>query len=59
MPTYEFKCTCRTLNIDMSFAELDRVRKEPWTCAHCGNELQRVFTATPAIFRGKGWGKDK
>jgi len=51
MPTYDYKCNkCgMTQEIVREFGE----NHEP-TC--CQETMARVWSATPAIFRGGGWG---
>jgi predicted nucleic acid-binding Zn ribbon protein len=54
MPNYEYECDVEGLSIVL---DLPIEHKIP-CCQVCGAELRRVYTAVPAIFRGKGWGKD-
>lgn len=51
MPKYDYKCNVcgSTIEFERGFGE-DR---EP-TC--CNHTMSRVWSATPAIFRGGGWG---
>ena len=56
MPIYEFKCpVCSTLaSIKAAFDELIAYP----SCQYCLIFMERIWTATPAHFKGKGWGKD-
>lgn len=54
MPTYDYKCQCGvTYQVVRSF---DAAEELPY--CPCGGIPKRVYQATPAIFRGTGWGKD-
>ena len=57
MPSYEYECPAcgNVINIYRSFSdpELD------YECPQCPTTLKRKWTATPAIFRGGGWGGSK
>lgn len=53
MPKYDFRCpTCETV------VELYKEFKDNSvpTCEVCNVGLSKVFQATPAVFRGGGWG---
>jgi putative FmdB family regulatory protein len=54
MPTYDYTCrVCdHTSEVTRSFITED---PEP---QHCGQDMKRIYAATPAIFKGTGWGKD-
>jgi predicted nucleic acid-binding Zn ribbon protein len=56
MPRYDFECPGGDEIIEIEFpitaAPVD-VR-----CTTCGAIMNRVYTATPAIFKGTGWGKN-
>jgi putative FmdB family regulatory protein len=56
MPTYEFRCDKdkTMLEIQQGFYD-DNIPN----CPLCGKEMQKVFQATPAVFRGGGWGGSK
>lgn len=53
MPNYDFTCIkCDiTKTIYLSFEDNSRP-----TCDTCGEFLSKVFSATPAHFKGGGWG---
>ena len=54
-PTYDFQCPRCAARIEQrrDFADTSPA---PW-CGDCCVEMSKVFTATPAIFKGKGWAK--
>ena len=56
MPTYEYRC-----KYDNSFMELHQGFHDNTVpqCPLCGKDMNKVILATPAIFRGDGWGKSK
>jgi predicted nucleic acid-binding Zn ribbon protein len=49
MPKYDYECQGVVLEFDLP------INHEPPVCL-CGQVMRKVFTATPAIFKGKGWG---
>ena len=54
MPTYEFQCPGddEILEIEFPITAVPRDVR----CHTCGAQMNRIYTAVPAIFRGKGWG---
>jgi putative FmdB family regulatory protein len=54
MPKYEYECPGDGQVIELEFSIFD-VPNDP-KCVTCGAELIRVYTPTPAIFKGRGWG---
>ena len=52
MPIYEFKCDkCDGItDVALGFDEPKDV-----LCVNCGLKMWRVWTATPAHFKGEGW----
>ena len=56
MPTYDYKCDkcnkSRTQTI--SLIDLDTFKA---ICA-CGEQMRRILSAPPIMFKGTGWGKD-
>jgi predicted nucleic acid-binding Zn ribbon protein len=54
MPNYEYECDGEGLSIVLDLP----MEHEIPCCQVCGAKLRRVYAAVPAIFRGKGWGKD-
>ena len=53
MPFYEFRCNECAVNLDIYFGFTD---KQESTCPHCEKPMVKVLQATPAVFRGGGWG---
>ena len=53
MPTYDYKCNnCNSqVEVTRSFDQ----DGDPM-CTGCNSTMSRVWQATPAIFRGGGWG---
>ena len=53
MPRYDYKCNnCSTaIEVERGFGD----DSEPM-CTGCNSTMSRVWSATPAIFRGGGWG---
>lgn len=54
-PAYDFQCPSCSSVIEVTRAFSDN-SADP-QCADCSVEMNKVFTATPAIFRGNGWAK--
>ena len=55
MPVYEYCCVLcgEKQEIDHPMSAIGN------PILHCSTPMIRVFAATPAIFKGTGWGKDK
>jgi len=53
VPVYVFKCYKCMKQESIYFGFEDKHER---TC-YCGNAMSKVIGATPAIFRGTGWGK--
>lgn len=55
MPVYEYCCILcgEKQEIDHPMSAIGN------PILHCSTPMIRVFAATPAIFKGTGWGKDK
>jgi putative FmdB family regulatory protein len=55
MPIYKYECiTCGVVQeLEHSMSAVGN------PVLHCSTPMIRVFTSTPAIFKGTGWGKDK
>lgn len=53
MPRYDYRCdNCLvTTEVQRSF----HIEPEAPLCPKCDKPMQRVFDATPAIFKGDGW----
>ena len=56
MPTYEFKCPGCETTIEKYFHLYSE--HSIW-CKECEIPMKKQFAATPAIFKGEGWGKSK
>ena len=55
MPAYDFQCS-----ICNSQVEIEANITESLTIPSCcQSPMARIYTATAAVFRGTGWGKDK
>jgi putative FmdB family regulatory protein len=52
MPKYDYECAGEEVIVEFDLA----FDHEPPACTTCGAKMRRVFTATPAIFKGRGWG---
>jgi predicted nucleic acid-binding Zn ribbon protein len=54
MPKYEYECPgdCEIIELEFSIFDVPKTPK----CSTCGAKLFRVYTPTPAIFNGRGWG---
>lgn len=57
MPKYDFKCTTCQETSEAFFPIADG--PAPAIVCECGGEAFRVHTATPAHFKGGGWGGSK
>ena len=56
MAIYEYKCgVCSRVQV-VKRAITDKLEREPY-CDYCVIPMERLYDATPAIFRGAGWGK--
>jgi putative FmdB family regulatory protein len=57
MPSYEFRCeVCSDIQV-LSKPIEEPVPQAP-KCKGCEIPTKRVWDATPAVFRGLGWGKN-
>jgi predicted nucleic acid-binding Zn ribbon protein len=52
MPKYDYECPGEEIIIEYT---LPIVHDNP-TCETCGAVMRQVYQATPAIFKGTGWG---
>jgi predicted nucleic acid-binding Zn ribbon protein len=52
MPKYDYECLREGVVAEFDLA-IDH--NAPF-CETCGSVMRKVFTATPAIFKGRGWG---
>lgn len=50
MPNYDYRCEQCQITVEVSHS----VSEHGPSC--CGKPMQKVFAATPAIFKGDGWG---
>ena len=53
MPNYDFACLSCDIQVERYFQFNEEHRVE---CPQCGNSMVKVFNATPAHFKGGGWG---
>lgn len=53
MPNYDFTCVGCDSTVERYF-KFDQERRVE--CEKCGNQMIQVFQATPAHFKGGGWG---
>jgi len=55
MPVYDYECiVCgQKQELEHSMSAVGN------PVLHCSTPMIRVFTPTPTIFKGNGWGKDK
>jgi putative FmdB family regulatory protein len=51
MPNYDYICDREGSSIVLDLP----MQHEIPHCQLCGKQLRRVFSAVPAIFKGKGW----
>ena len=52
MPNYDYECPGEEVVMEFDLA-FDHT---PPACPTCGAKMRRVYSATPAIFKGRGWG---
>jgi len=53
MPQYEYRCPADQSMIEMYQSFEDSSIPN---CPQCGQQMSKQFQATPAVFRGTGWG---
>mgnify|MGYP006266310397 CR=1 FL=1 len=53
MPNYDFACIECDIQLEKNFSFHEDHRVE---CPKCGNRMAKVYPATPAHFKGGGWG---
>jgi len=58
MADYEYSCGMCEKAITISRPITDQLSRDPY-CESCMIPMKRVYSATPAIFKGKGWGGSK
>ena len=57
MPKFDYECrTCWTTS-EITIP-IDKVEDYALICGECKDEMFKVYVATPAHFKGTGWGKD-
>ena len=56
MPKYEYQCPGDDEVIEIEFPITAMPKNVK--CKTCGAVMNRIYTATPAIFKGTGWGKN-
>jgi len=52
MPKYDYECPGEEVIVEFDLP----FNHETPRCDVCGVEMRKVFAATPAIFKGRGWG---
>lgn len=52
MPKYDYECPGEEIVVEFDLAFDHDTPK----CETCGADMRRVYSATPAIFKGTGWG---
>jgi len=52
MPKYDYECLGEEVIVEFDLP----FNHETPRCDVCGVEMRKVFAATPAIFKGRGWG---
>lgn len=55
MPTYEFKCD--TCGNQVEVRRAIGYAEDPFYCAVCGDQMKKLFSPTPTIFKGGGFYK--
>ena len=55
MPSYEFRCEVCS-SIQVLSEPIDKPVPSAPKCLSCEIPTKRVWDATPAVFRGTGWG---
>jgi len=53
MPQYEYRCPADQSMIEMYQSFEDSSIPN---CPQCGQQMSKQYQATPAVFRGTGWG---
>ena len=53
-PLYDYKCEKCGITVEVSHSVSDHGPR-----CDCGQVMQKVFAAIPAIFKGEGWGGNK
>ena len=56
MPTYQYRCPADLTMLEMHQSFEDNLIPN---CSVCGQQMSKVFQATPAVFRGDGWAGKK
>jgi putative FmdB family regulatory protein len=56
MPQYDFRCPADLTLFTMYQSFEDNSIPN---CSMCGQQMSKVFQATPAVFRGDGWAGKK
>ena len=52
MPRYDYECPGELETVEMVLP----IEHERPRCTTCGAYMNQVYAATPAIFKGNGWG---
>jgi putative FmdB family regulatory protein len=56
MPNYQYRCPADYSMIEMYQSFEDSSIPN---CPQCGQQMSKQYQATPAVFRGTGWGGQK
>jgi putative FmdB family regulatory protein len=56
MPKYDYQCS--ECGFCEEFTYSFELKPSFVKCYECGANMKQVFAATPAHFKGTGWGKD-
>jgi putative FmdB family regulatory protein len=57
MPRFDYECRECDTTSEISIP-LEKVDDYSLVCGQCKSEMFKIYVATPAHFKGKGWGKD-
>ncbi len=55
LPAYDYRCDKCNLSQEVTHGFNDR---PVVPCSYCNRAMTKVIAAIPAVFKGKGWGKD-
>jgi len=58
MPTYDYRCEACSQVITVERSIADQLAREPY-CDNCLIPAKRIWSPTPAVFKGTGWGGQK
>ncbi len=58
MPRFDYECRECDTTTEITIP-LEKVDDYALVCGQCKSEMFKIYVATPAHFKGKGWGKDQ